>query len=112
MKMFALVGMIVALIGGIITPAMASPLSDVCEVRAERISGYSGDRRGLTWTLGQIDFRLSGTFSFGLSHTSGSPTGTTFGPTRAFTGMDALEQRDARKKRKYTEVYNSCMQAG
>ena len=112
MKTFAILGMSIAIAGGMTARAMASPISDVCEVRAERISGYSGDRRGLTWTLGQINFRLSGTFSVGVSHTSGSPTGTTFGQSRPFAGLDAQEQRDAGKKRKYAETYKSCMQAG
>lgn len=111
MKTFVTLGMIAVLAGGMITSATASPLSDVCEVRAERISGYSGDRRGLTGSVGQIDFRLSGTFSIGGSHTSGSPAGPSFGHTRPFAGMDALEQSEARKKHKYTEAYKSCMQA-
>ena len=112
MKTLVTLGMIAALTGGMTTQSVASPISDICEVRAERISGYSGDRRGLTWSLGQVNFRISGTFAFGLSHTSGSPTGTTFGPTRPFAGVDAQEQRDARKKRKYTQVYQYCMQGG
>ncbi|MCF6231772.1 MAG: hypothetical protein L3J36_01530 [Rhodobacteraceae bacterium] len=111
MKSLVALGIFAALTGGMATQSLANPLNDICEVQAERISGYSGDRRGLTWNVGQFDFRLSGTLAIGLSHTSGSPTGTTFGSARPFAGMDALEQREALKKRKYAKAYQSCIQA-
>ncbi len=115
MKTFIPFGMIAAtavIVGGMTTQALANPMSAVCEIRAERISGYSGDRRGLTWSLGQFDFRLSGSVAFGLRHTSGSSTSTVSGATRGFAGVDAQEQRDARKMRQYAKIYQSCMQGG
>jgi len=89
-------------------PVMATAMQDVCEVRAERLSGYSGDRSGLNVQIGKVKMRLSGSFAFGISHSSGP--GVANGP--AFVGASAVDQRDARAKRKYVKAFNACMQTG
>lgn len=108
MKTFFTAALTVAFLALPALAAQADPMKDICLVRAEKASGYSGDRSGLTKQVGNTKLRLSGSVAVGVSRSTGAP-GSHVAP--GFAGQAATEQREAKAKKKFTRIYNDCMRA-
>jgi hypothetical protein len=107
MKTFLATALTLAIVALPASAAQAGdPMEDICRVRAEKGSGFKGDRTGLTKQVGNTQFRLSGSVAVGASRSSGPNAG--YGAP-AFAGQAASDQREAKAKSKFTRIYNDCM---
>jgi hypothetical protein len=80
---------------------LANPMTDVCRARAVDASGY----RGLTQTVGNVQFSLSGSVAVGVSRSSGPQSA----PSPAYAGQGEIDRQEDAARAKYTRVYDDCM---
>ncbi len=81
--------------------AMANPLTDVCRARAVDASGY----RGLTQTVGNVQFGLSGSIAVGVSRSSGPQNL----PSPSYAGQAEIDRQEDAARATYDRVYDDCM---
>ncbi len=106
MKTITILGLVAALSGWPASGAMARSLSDICQARAEKGSGYAGS--GLNWQSGKARLSISGSAAVGISHSSGAGGGVVSG----FAGRRGADQNRTRARQEYARIYDACIKAG
>lgn len=85
---------------------LADPKSDLCDLKARKISGYSGTKP-LEFNLGSFKGRVSGSVSVGVSRTRGNASAAVTPP---FSGAASVEPREQRAIDDYRRAFKDCME--